>query len=63
MLMNEFDLETDTNEPVKNQSFYWKLIRNIVVKGKNTDMSIVLLMKRHKKGFYELSPNLTIVIK
>lgn len=72
MLMNEFDLKLDEqdeflqdkpkdDEFFLNSRFYWLSVRDVVNTG--LKLHIVLLMKRHQKGIYKISPNYTIVIR
>lgn len=70
--MNEFDLgleneseflqnNTQEQEFFLKDRFYWLSVRNVVKTG--LKIHIVLLMKRHQKGIYAISPNFTIVIR
>ena len=72
MLMNEFDLKLDKDDEFLqdkpnekefflNSKFYWLSVRDTVKTG--LKIHIVLLMNRHQKGIYRISPNYTIVIK
>lgn len=54
-------LKSKAIKPIKKSEYYWLQNRDRVNKG--LVENIILLMKRHKKGTYKISPVFTIVIK
>jgi hypothetical protein len=57
--------EKTGTETKPTKRFYWLQARSNKFRFNSDDFSkhFIKLMKRHKKGIYEIAPNYTIVIK